>query len=221
MSPELCLRREDDRDLAVLVWRFDAPVRVISSAPLGGGIGLRSWVLNAQVPSNYPRTDPERHVGEIAAELALEGDGVGMLTAADVRAVRHVTDGGVDAAVSVGLGQPTWASAPDAVSERATCRSTSGEKPDVSRHVVGTINVVAWIPACLCPAALVNATATVAEAKAQALFEAGIAGTGTATDAIVIACPDTGEVEAFGGPRSTWGARLARATHAAVLAGAR
>ena len=205
MSPELCLRREDDRDLAVLVWRFDAPVRVISSAPHGGGIGLRSWVLNAQVPSNYPRTDPERHVGEIAAALALEGDGVGMLTAADVRAVRHVTDGGVDAAVSVGLGQPTWAAAPDAVSERATC----------------TINVVAWVPACLCPAALVNATTTVTEAKAQALFEAGIAGTGTATDAIVIACPDTGAVEAFGGPRSTWGARLARATHAAVLAGAR
>jgi adenosylcobinamide amidohydrolase len=204
MSPELCSRREDDRDLAVLVWRFDAPVRVISSAPHGGGTGLRSWVLNAQVPSDYPRTDPDRHIAEIAAALALEGDGVGMLTAADVRAIQRVNDGGVGAAVTVGLGQPTWAAAADAPAE-----------------LVGTINVVAWVPACLSPAAMVNAIGTVAEAKAQALFEAGVAGTGTATDAVVIACPETVEIEAFGGPRSTWGARLARATHAAVLAGAR
>ena len=204
MSPELCWRREDDRDLAVLVWRFDAPVRVISSAPYGGGIGVRSWVLNAQVPTNYRRTDPDAHVLQIADAVGVEGHGTGMLTGADVTDVRHVNDTGVDAAVTVGLGQPTWASAPDEVAE-----------------LVGTINVVAWIPACMSPAALVNAVATVTEAKTQALFEAGIAATGTATDAVVIACPDTAAGDAFGGPRSVWGARLARATHAAVLAGAR
>jgi adenosylcobinamide amidohydrolase len=158
------------------------------------------------VPSNYVRTDPDRHVGEIAAALALDGDGVGMLTAADVRVVQQVNDGGVEAAVTVGLGQPTWAAAADEAAE-----------------LVGTINVVAWVPKSMSPTALVNAVATVAEAKAQALCEAGVAGTGTATDAVVIACPDADdrEGERFGGPRSTWGARLARATHAAVLAGAR
>jgi adenosylcobinamide amidohydrolase len=204
MSPELCLRREDDRDLAVLVWRFDAPVRVISSAPHGGGIGLWSWVLNASVPGDYARVDPAAHVSEIADALELEGDGTGMLTAVDVTNTHHAHDGGVDVAATVGLGHPTWAAASDEAAE-----------------LVGTINVVAWIPACLSPSALVNATATVAEAKAQALFEAGIAGSGTATDAVVIVCPDSGAEETFGGPRSTWGARLARATHAAVLAGAR
>src|SRR5258706_7865616 len=102
MSPELCLRREGDRDLAVLVWRFDAPVRVISSAPHGGGVGLRSWVLNAQVASDYSRTDPGTHIAEIAAALALEGDGAGMLTAAPVSAVRKGSDGGVETAVTVG-----------------------------------------------------------------------------------------------------------------------
>jgi adenosylcobinamide hydrolase len=209
MSPELCLRREDDRDLAVLVWRFGAPARVISSAPHGGGFGLRSWVLNAQVPSNYSRVDPGVHVAEIGVALALEGDGTGMLTAAQVGAFQSVHDDGVDASVTVGLSQPTWAAAPD--------------NADHSTELVGTINVVAWIPECLSPTALVNAVATVAEAKAQALFEAGIAATGTATDAVVIACPDAHgrEGEPFGGPRSTWGARLARATHAAVLAGTR
>src|SRR5438132_13532275 len=62
VSPELCLRREDGNDFPVLVWRFAAPVRVISSAPYGGGIGRRSWTLNAQVPTNYDRTDPGAHV---------------------------------------------------------------------------------------------------------------------------------------------------------------
>ena len=204
MSPELCWRREDDRELAALVWRFDAPVRVISSAPYGGGIGIRSWVLNARVASTYRRTDLDAHISEIAAGLGLEGEGTGMLTAVDITAVQHANDAGVDAAVTVGLGQPTWAAAADEAAE-----------------LVGTINVVAWIPTAMSPAALVNAVATVAEAKTQALFEAGIAATGTATDAVVIACPDTADGEAFGGPRSVWGARLARATRAAVLAGAR
>jgi adenosylcobinamide amidohydrolase len=202
MSPELYLRHEDGTDLAVLVWRFDAPARVISSAPHGGGLGVCSWVLNAQVPSDYKRVDPATHVQEIAAALSLDGHGTGMLTAVDPRSHQEANEGGVNVAVTVGLGHPTWAAAADEPAE-----------------LVGTINVVAWIPVPLSPAALVNAVTTVAEAKAQALFEAGVPGTGTASDAVVIACPDVGPSEAFAGPRSTWGARLARATHAAVRAG--
>jgi len=45
--------------------------------------------------------------------------------------------------------------------------------------------------------------------------------TGTATDALCVLCPDEGRAHSFGGPRSVWGARLARAVHAAVMAGAR
>ncbi|WP_176216364.1 adenosylcobinamide amidohydrolase, partial [Mycobacterium avium] len=66
-----------------------------------------------------------------------------------------------------------------------------------------------------------NAVATATEAKAQALHEAGIRATGTASDAVVVHCPTDGAAEAFGGPRSTFGARIARAVHAAVLVGAR
>jgi adenosylcobinamide amidohydrolase len=68
------------------------------------------------------------------------------------------------------------------------------------------------------PAALLNALATVTEAKAQALFEARVPGTGTASDAVAVCCPPGG-TESYGGPRSAWGARLARATHAAVADG--
>jgi hypothetical protein len=80
---------------------------------------------------------------------------------------------------------------------------------------------VVRVPARLSEAALVNAIATVAEAKAQALGDLGIPGTGTCTDATVIRCPRGGPVDGYGGPRSTWGARLARAAYEAVWRGGR
>ena len=197
-------RQEGTRALPVLVWRSARPLRMVASAPHGGGIGTRRWVVNAQVPASYGRRDPDHHLSKLGVSLGLRGRGVGMLTAADVRAVSSITDSGVDVSATVGLGHPTWAAAPD------------GSGP-VS--MVGTINLVVLLPERLSDAALVNAIATATEAKAQALWESGIPGTGTATDAVCIACPEDGSPHAFGGPRSVWGARLARAVHGAVLAG--
>lgn len=199
MTPEL-------RD-GMLVWRLDRPWLTISSAPLGGGLGERHWVINMTVPPGYARTDPDAHLAEIAAALGLTGPGVGLLTAVDVREVVHRTDGGVVASVTTGLGgHPTWAAAPE---------------PASSGRPAGTVNAVCRLPARLSDAALVNAIATVAEAKAQAFGEAGVPGTGTATDATVLLCPASGPAEPFGGPRSRVGAALARAVHSAVLAGLR
>lgn len=205
MELSLRVRREGSQQLPVLVWRFDAPARVVSTAPHGGGLGVRRWVVNAQVPASYGRRDPDHHLHKLSVSLGLAGRGVGMLTAADVRRVHHADDDGVEVAATVGLGKPLWAAA-----------------PEEARRVeyVGTINLIAWVPEPLTDAALVNAVATVAEAKAQALGDAGVAGTGTATDAVVIACPDEPGGHAFGGPRSRWGSRLARAAHGAILAGA-
>ncbi|HEX6352453.1 adenosylcobinamide amidohydrolase [Actinophytocola sp.] len=186
----------------VLVQRAEAPWFAISSAVLGGGIGERNWVLNATVSPDYDRSDPDRHLAEIAAALGLSGPGIGMLTAVDVREVEHRADSGVRASVTTGIGaHPTWAAGRTAVPEP-----------------VGTINAICWLPRRLTPAALVNTVATVAEAKAQALFEAGVPGTGTPTDAVAILCPVTGDAETFGGPRSPTGAALARAVHGAIRA---
>jgi adenosylcobinamide hydrolase len=187
----------------MLWWRFPSPMRVVASSPLGGGIGVRRWVVNAQVVPGYARTDLEEHLSSIAGALGLDGAGVGMLTAARVLDGVAAHDGGVDALATVGLGQPEWAAAPD----------------QAGVPLVGTINIVAVVPVRLSDAALVNAVATATEAKVQALVEAGVDGSGTATDAVCVACLDRGPVESFGGPRSTWGARLARAVHASVRAG--
>ena len=197
-------RQEGGQQFPVVVWRAAAPLRMVASAPHGGGLGLRRWVVNAQVPASYGRRDPDHHLSRLGVSLGLRGRGVGMLTAADVRAVSSAVDGGVEVSATVGLGHPAWAAAPESTGPVS---------------LVGTVNLVVVIPARLSDAALVNAVATATEAKAQALWDAGIAGTGTATDAVCIACPDEGPVAAFGGPRSVWGSRLARAVHRALVDG--
>jgi adenosylcobinamide amidohydrolase len=201
--PQLRSRREAGRDLALLVWRLPLPLLAVASAPHGGGLGVRQWIVNAQVPSSYGRRDPDHHLRKLAVSLGLAGRGVGMLTAADVRRHSAAADAGVDVVATVGLAHPTLAAAPDAG----------------PAAVVGTINVVVFIPERLSDGALVNAVATATEAKAQALRQLGLDATGTATDALCVLCPEAGRTHAFGGPRSVWGARLARAVHRAVLAG--
>jgi adenosylcobinamide amidohydrolase len=179
---------------------------MISTGVLGGGLGPREWVLNAQVPAAYTRTDPAEHLRELARGLDLTGPGIGLLTAADVTDLVQRQDGEVHAAATVGLRVPTWAAAPPG-------------RPDPD--LAGTINVIVALPVPLTDAAFVNAVVTATEAKAQAVLDAGFAATGTATDAVCVAAPaGPGGEEEFAGPRSLWGARIARAVHAAVRDGA-
>jgi len=228
--PELLHRTENGLDLPYLVWRLPAGTRVVSSAVHGGGIGPRRWILNAQVEPGYRRLDPAEHLVELAVTAGLDPDqGVGLLTAADVDDWRSAADGGVAVAATVGVRVPTWAAWPegepdpdlDQRSRHATTVTPDGTRP-------GTINIVALVPVELSDAALVNLVATATEAKTQALLDAGVPGTGTATDVVCIAATalpaaaaSLESAEPFGGPRSVWGARLARAVHTAVLAGTR
>lgn len=210
MLPELFYQADDGRAeagraLPLLVWRAETSIVAASSAPLGGGIGTRRWVVNATVPMSYSRFDPDVHLHDVAASVGLSGPGVGMLTGVDVSERLICQDRDAIVVGTVGIGSPTLAAAPEG-DQRA------GE-------VVGTINLVGYVPERLSDAALINAVATITEAKVQALWALGVRATGTATDAVCVLCPADGPAQPFGGPRSTWGARLARAGYAAVLAG--
>lgn len=210
MHLELRWRDEDAVPLPVAVWRAGPGYRMIASGVVGGGLGERQWVLNAQVPGGYDRMDPAAHIAELAAGAGLAGTGVGLLTAASVTNVVERENEGVRAAATVGLRVPTWAAAPAGSADR--------EFGPIRRP--GTINIIVSVPVPLSDAAYVNAVITATEAKTQALLEAGVHATGTASDAVCIAAPAAGEPEVFAGPRSVWGARIARSVHAAVLAGA-
>ncbi len=188
----------------MLVWRLTEPRLAIASSALGGGLGERRWVLNAQVTPGYRGDDPARDLEDIALTTGCAGPGVGLLTAADVACWTRGDSGHVTVFATVGLRSPEWAAAPPVPTTTPTA---------------GTINIVAFVPQRLSDAALVNAVATVTEAKSQALLEAGIDGTGTASDAVCVLVPTDGAAEPYGGPRSRLGSHLARAVHAAVSAG--
>lgn|GEM_PF-243654 len=199
----------DDPSGLVLWWESPRPLRFAATSAVGGGLAEGTWFVNLTVPADYARTDPADHLAEVANRVGLRGPGVGMLTAADVRRHVHRIDGGVEVLATVGLGWPTWAAdlAPDAAPG------------------IGTVNLFVLVPARVGDAALVNLVGTVTEAKVQALHDLGVDGTGTASDAVAVACwaPVDGDdriVDPFGGPRSLWGARAARAVYAAVWEGA-
>lgn len=218
MRLDLNWRAEDGLRLPMALWHPGPGHRMISTGVLGGGLGPREWVLNAQVPGWYARTDPAVHLRDLARGLGLPGPGIGLLTAAQVTDVVQRRDEGVHAAATVGLRVPTWAA--------AAADGSDPEQAPIERGPAwrpGTINVIVSVPVPLSDTALINAVVTTTEAKAQAVLDAGFAGTGTATDAVCIAAPaDPGGPpgEEFAGPRSPWGARIARAVHAAVRAGA-
>jgi adenosylcobinamide amidohydrolase len=189
--------------------------RCLSSAVLGGGPGqVRTW-LNLQVPPAYGRTDPARHLAAVAADLAAPV--VGMMTAAPVRAYAEAATGGCTAFATTGVhhGLAAAATRPRAVAPAAL--------PGPYRP--GTINLLVVVDEPLAPAGLVNALTTAVEAKAQALAAARIPArnadgfaTGTATDAICVACP-RGRGARFAGPATRIGADVGRAVYDAVRRG--
>lgn len=209
-SARLLTRTEDGERLHALLWRAGPGWRMVSSAVLGGGIGERHWILNAQVSHGYRRLDPDSHLAELAAAEGLHGPGVGLMTAADVRRFGQAQDGGVLATVTAGLSVRGWAAAP--------------AQNDAGPAGPGTVNTVVVLPVPLTDAALVNAVSTATEAKVQALLDEGYDCSGTPTDAVCVAAHvplPGGEAHPFAGPRSLWGARLARAVHTAVRRAAR
>lgn len=200
MTPPL-LRPPGPHHEGALVWRLPEGIESLASAPVGGGRMRPGWVLNIRVPMAYARTDLDVHATEVAADEGLAGPGIALFTAASVERHARGDHDGATVDATAGTSKPTWAADP------------SGGHGTWSP---GTINTVAFVPVTLSEAAAVNLVMTMTEAKTQALLDADIPGTGTASDAVVVLWPAGGEPEPFGGPRSPWGSKVALATYDAV-----
>lgn len=170
-------------------------------------MGHIEWVLNISVDAGYNRTDLDLHAAEVAGPLGLSGPGTALFTAVPADRVSYAAEAGVEVWSTVGVTRPTWPADRD---ELAWAGRTLPP---------GTINTVVAVPVALSPSALVAAALTATEAKAQACVEAGVGGTGTASDALVVIGSPDGPAEPFGGVRSVWGARIALAVHSAVALG--
>ncbi|MXZ29282.1 MAG: adenosylcobinamide amidohydrolase [Acidimicrobiia bacterium] len=212
MAVEPVLRVVAAAPRGALIWRWPLAVEALSSAAVGGGRSRLDWVVNVGVDSGYGRTDLADHAAEVASGLGLAGQGVALFTAAAVdRCTRSAADG-VTVHATVGVSHPTWASP-------AGPTSAGGAEAGSGSPQMGTINLVIQVPVALEAGAGVNAVITATEAKTQALVEAGVDGTGTATDAVVVVWPSGATPERFAGPRSPWGSRIARCAHDAVRSG--
>lgn len=208
IGPAQHLREEIPSATGALLWHCDDGSESLASSPVGGGRQTPAWVLNIGVPADYGRTDLDRHASEVTAALGLSGDGIALFTSAQLETERQSSVEGVEVSCTAGIGKPTFAASGD--------DGWSAWSP-------GTINIVASMPRPLSEAAAVNAVITITEAKTQALAELKVPGTGTATDAVVVLWSGqgaVGEAEAFCGPRSLLGSRLANATFDAVTASA-
>jgi adenosylcobinamide amidohydrolase len=195
------------------VWvRREEPLHVVSSAVVGAELDRTCHVVNMHVPDGYAGADPEADLRVFARRLGIGGPFVGLMTAAPTHVAVPVSEAGdgvmVTVVATVGLGSPVAAG----VSPAAPWRPS-------------TINTIVLVDARLAPGAAVNGVITATEAKAGALFEAGVrtpAGapaTGTVTDAVVVAWTGRGRRLSYLGPAAPGGWLVARAVRRAVAAG--
>lgn len=178
-----------------LILDLGSRMRVLSSAPRGGGLRTTRYILNHQVASN-PSSNvegrswehPSRYLRRLAGLLAVEADCVGLMTAVPMTQVvssREERDGlWVECFATVGV----------------TNAVRAGERPShrdghAGQGKAGTINLIIVTNACLAVPALVGVVQVATEAKTGVLRDHAVpsltgspGATGTGTDAVVAAC---------------------------------
>ncbi|ODT44040.1 MAG: hypothetical protein ABS70_06510 [Nitrospira sp. SCN 59-13] len=177
-----------------LIVDLGARMRVLSSAPRGGGLRTTRFILNHQVPSHPPGSGtgedwahPSHYLRRLAETLGVESDCVGLMTAVPMTQLvthREERDGTwVEGFATVGVTNAVRAGEP--------VLRDQGER---SGATAGTINLILVTNGCLAAPAMVGAVQVATESKTGVLRDhavpswTGLAGaTGTGTDAVVVA----------------------------------
>lgn len=200
------LRSLDKNHFAIV--RFPQKMRVLASTMRNGGYWETDTILMMQVEEGYDNRDPENDMAEKLERLGLEGHTVGFMTAAHIRkalTTAEVEYHGVKAVAVVTAGVVNTVMAgellPDSIIRKLN-------KP-------GTINIVAAVDVSLEDAGFANAIITATEAKSAAMFDRGIRGTGTTSDAVAIASP-IGKGTKYAGTATDVGIAIARAVRQAT-----
>jgi adenosylcobinamide amidohydrolase len=199
----------------LLVVRFAELQRVASWAVLGGGLGRTRCVAWLQVSNAdlRPPVDPAQFA---RSQLTRAGvpDAVALLTSRDLDSYSDVACSyrgvAARALATVGLGNALRAGDPPGPDGR-----------------IGTINVLCHVDTPLADSALLEALALAAEARTLAVRDArvpsrisGAWASGTGTDCIVVAAPDAGEPQRYGGKHTVVGHLIGKSVYDAVSHGA-
>ncbi len=181
-------------------------MRVLSSAPRGGGLRTTRYILNHQVLPNPVRPkksgpnvsrhrwgDPARYLRRIALAVGADTGCVGLMTAVPMKQLvtsRASEDGvWVECYATVGV--------TNAVRAGESPRRATAKAIDCT---LGTINLIVITNACLPASALVGAVQVATESKTGVLRDHAVlsgtgcpGATGTGTDAVVVACAVRGK----------------------------
>jgi iron complex transport system ATP-binding protein len=194
-----------------LVLCSQQPLQTLSSAVVGGGFLRARYIVNRHVHKDYCHPEPAADLLTFARSHGIAEAFVGLMTAVPMHKTRTITVREAALTVSVvvtaGLSNPA---------------APGFSPPAVLRP--STINLILLLDACLSPAAMMNAGMTATEVKTQVLLKRGVltpegyAATGTSTDAVIVACPEDGEVLPYAGPVTTVGWLIGRGVRAALEA---
>ncbi|XKE46622.1 adenosylcobinamide amidohydrolase [Halomonas organivorans] len=192
-----------------------SPLRTLSNALVGDGLGWARDFCNFHVDKDYAGEAPER---DLRAWLAGRGLGdretLAMMTAVPLERLAleeaRAGDMTVLAAVTAGVGNAVDITAPP-----------HGDP----RLVVGTLNVLVFIDGCPGDGALVNAALSASEAKVRALDSqsvrdphTGTPATGTSTDCLAIAATRRGPPTPYAGSGTALGRAIAATVYRAIRA---
>lgn len=188
-----------------------------SWAVVGGGIGRADAVAWRQVDEAElrPPVSAEHWLRERMSEAGLDG-AVGLMTSrrldAWVGATHAARRANAHCVATVGLGNAL----------------RSGDPPGAYAHI-GTINALICVDVALSEGALLEGLAVATEAKTAAVLESGVrsnrtglSATGTGTDCLVIAAPDSaGRPVSYAGKHTDIGSAIGAAAFEAVSEGVR
>lgn len=210
-----------------LVIDLGTRMRVLSSAPRGGGLRTTRYILNHQVQADPIRRmdgersasgrrwgDPSRSLRHLAGTLGVDRDCVGLMTAVPMKqmATGRISESNiwVECFATVGV--------TNAVRAGELPRYVQGE---AAAHQAGTINLILVTNVCLAAPALVCAVQVATESKTGVLRDHAVpswtgrpGATGTGTDAVVVACALRGDGpwRPYAGTHTEIGSMIGRVT---------
>ena len=199
-----------------LIVAFPTPYRVLSWAPLNGGLVEARTILNHQVDIHASSLlEPQAYLSALVQSLGVESPTVGLMTGVLIeRLVRTTVQGEamtLECFATAGLSNALTVGDP----------ATYNERP-------GTINLIVTCNQPLAPPALVEAIQIITEAKVQALYAAKISSTvsatlatGTGTDCVAVACPHGESAYQYCGKHTRLGELLGRVVRDAMTEGVR
>lgn len=192
-------------DREAIVIEHEKGFKVLSSAPINGGFKLSNKIINLHIPSEFYK-NPFEFLKTKENEIK---DAVCLMTGADVSKASIVE------ASKSGLRVLTIVTAGTA---NATSITDGGQM-----ELLGTINIIVIVNRSMTESCMVNAIATITEAKCKALSSLDLRSkisreqaTGTSSDAVVIASLNEGVSLEYAGSATELGWLIASSVERAV-----